>query len=211
MKFIQLISLLLLTGFQASAQNNSSELLNRFKQYITGDFDNANQVVEELKTGKVIHPLAIHVNRVVDSKVTNKPANFAGFFLLEESYYLAEGKPTEAKPYLFLFSLVNNDVIHLTTYQLTGYEKEALRNDNPTLQFNYDSLVPSPTFRGADYSWNAKEKTFSTVSVNELGNQMRFTLSETFSAKTLWVMELLEKDGKSLTAYSTPIRYERKQ
>jgi hypothetical protein len=210
MKFIQLISLLLLIGLQSSAQNNSGKLLNRFKQYITGDFDNANQVMEELKAGKVIHPLAIHVNRVADEKVINKPANLEGFFLLEESYYLTEGKPSEAKPYLFLFSKANNDVIHLTTYQLNGYKKEALRNDNTSLQFNYDSLVLSPTFKGADYLWNAKDKTFSTVSVNELGNQMRFTLSETFSAKTLWVMELLEKDGKSLTAYSTPIRFERK-
>ena len=211
MKLIQMISLLLLTGYHASAQNHSGEMLNRFKQYITGDFDNANQVMEELKAGKVIHPLAIHVNRVADEKVINKPTNLEGFFLLEESYYLTEGKPSEAKPYLFLFSKANNDVIHLTTYQLTGYKKETLRNDNPSLQFNYDSLVPSPTFKGADYRWNAKEKTFSTISVNELGNQMRFTLTETFSAKTLWVMELLEKEGKSLTAYSTPIRYERKQ
>jgi hypothetical protein len=210
MKFIQLISLLLLVGFQSSAQNNSGKLLNRFKQYITGDFDNANQVMEELKAGKVIHPLAIHVNRVADEKVINKPANLEGFFLLEESYYLTEGKPSEAKPYLFLFSKANNDVIHLTTYQLNGYKKEALRNDNTSLQFNYDSLVLSPTFKGADYRWNAKDKTFSTVSVNELGNQMRFTLSETFSAKTLWVMELLEKEGKPLTSYSTPIRYDRK-
>lgn len=206
-----LLACTILSSFAVSAQKNPTELLNRFKQYITGDFDNAKQVIEELKAGKAIHPLAIHVNRLADSKVINKPSNLTGFFLLEESYYLTEGKPTEVKPYLFLFSLVNKEVIHLTTYQLTGYKKESLRNDNPDLQFDYTSLVPSPTFKGADYRWNEKEKTFSTVSVNELGNQMRFTLSETFTAKTLMVMELLEKDGKSLTAYTTPILYERKQ
>lgn len=206
-----LLACTILSSFTVTAQKNPTELLNRFKQYITGDFDNAKQVIEELKAGKAIHPLAIHVNRVADSKVINKPSNLTGFFLLEESYYLTEGKPTEVKPYLFLFSLVNKEVIHLTTYQLTGYKKELLRNDNPDLQFDYTSLVPSPTFKGADYRWNEKEKTFSTVSVNELGNQMRFTLSETFTAKTLMVMELLEKDGKSLTAYTTPILYERKQ
>lgn len=206
-----LLACTILSSFEVTAQKNSTDLLNRFKQYITGDFDNAKQVIEELKAGKAIHPLAIHVNRVADSKVINMPANLTGFFLLEESYYLTEGKPTEVKPYLFLFSLVNKGVIHLTTYQLTGYKKESLRNDNPDLQFDYTSLVPSPTFKGADYRWNEKEKTFSTVSVNELGNQMRFTLSETFTAKTLMVMELLEKDGKSLTAYTTPILYERKQ
>jgi len=210
MKNIFVLLLFILSGFEVFAQDNSGKMLNRFKQYITGDFDNANQVIEELKTGKVIHPLAIHVNRVADDKVIHKPANLTGFFLLEESYYLTEGKPTEAKPYLFLFSQTSKDVIHLTTYQLNGYRKEALRNDNPGLQFDYDSLAPSPTFKGADYRWNEKEKSFSTVSVNELGNQMRFTLSETFTAKTLLVMELLEKEGKRLTSYSTPIRYERK-
>jgi hypothetical protein len=70
--------------------------------------------------------------------------------------------------------------------------------------------VPSPTFQGADYSWDAKKKTFSTISVNDLGNGMRFTLSETFTSQSLQVMELLEKNGQRLTPYDTPILYDRK-
>ncbi len=197
----------------ASAQETSEGkmLLNRFREYITGDFDNSRQVMAEMKAGKIIHPLAIHVNRVADDKVINQPTDLNGFFILEESYYLTSGKTMEAKPYLFLFTLKSDGIIHLTTFQLNNYTKEELRNDNAALKFDYKSLVPSPTFQGADYTWNPRQKTFSTVSVNELGNGLKFTLSETFTAKTLQVMELMEKDGQRLTTYETPILYERKQ
>lgn len=194
----------------ANAQRTPDELLKTFQQYITGDFNNANQVTAEMATGKIIHPLAIHINRVADDKVTNRPKGLRGFFLLEESYYLYEGKAIDVKPYLFLFQLTNDSTIHLTTYQLTQFAKETLRNNNPTLTFNYDSLTPSPTFKGANYRWNKKEKSFSTESVNELGNGMRFTLTEKFTATTLQVMELLEKNGNRITQYTTPILYERK-
>lgn len=196
----------------ASAQetSNGKALLNRFKEYITGDFDNSRQVMAEMKAGKIIHPLAIHVNRVADDKVINQPADLNGFFILEESYYLTSGKTMESKPYLFLFTLQSKGIIHLTTFQLNNYTKEELRNDNTVLKFDYKTLIPSPTFQGADYTWNPHKKTFSTVSVNELGNGLRFTLSETFTSKTLQVMELLEKNGQRLTAYDTPIIYDRK-
>jgi hypothetical protein len=36
------------------------------------------------------------------------------------------------------------------------------------------------------------------------------TLTEKFTATTLAVMELLEKDGNRITQYTTPILYERK-
>ena len=197
----------------ASAQetSNGKALLNRFKEYITGDFDNSRQVMAEMKAGKIIHPLAIHVNRVADDKVINQPADLNGFFILEESYYLTSGKTMESKPYLFLFTLQSKGIIHLTTFQLNNYTKEELRNDNTVLKFDYMTLIPSPTFQGADYTWNPHKKTFSTVSVNELGNGLRFTLSETFTSKTLQVMELMEKNGQRLTSYETPILYERKQ
>lgn len=208
-KYITLLCLCTLHVF-ANAQRTPDELLKTFQQYITGDFNNANQVTEEMATGKIIHPLAIHINRVADDKVINRPKGLRGFFLLEESYYLYEGKAIDVKPYLFLFQLTNDSTIHLTTYQLTEFAKETLRNNNPSLTFNYDSLTPSPTFKGANYRWNKKEKSFSTESVNELGNGMRFTLTEKFTATTLQVMELLEKNGNRITQYTTPILYERK-
>lgn len=208
-KALAFVCLLISLTTNAQKQN---KLLERFKKYITGDFDNNNQVIAEIKVGKIEHPLSIHVNRVADDKILNKPTNINGFFLLEESYYMTEGKPVELKPYLFLFELKGNSIIHLTAYQFPkDLKKVEIRNDNKNLQFDYKNLVPSPTFKGADYIWNSKNKTFSTNAPNELGNGLRFTLIETFTSEQLSVMELLEKDGKKLTTWLTPIIYDRRK
>jgi hypothetical protein len=210
MKLILTSYLLLLTSLTFSQQQN--KLLNIFQQYITGDFDNSEQVVAEIKAGKQIHPLAIHVNRVANNKIKNLTANFNGIFIIEESYYLNEGKPVEIKPFLFLFQPKSNTEIQLTVYQLPeGIKKEEFRNDNQHLSIDFNTLKPSPSFKGAVYTWNAKAKTFSTNAPNGLGNGMRFTLIETFTSNQLSVMELLEKDGKRLTPYDTPIIYKRKK
>lgn len=197
---------LLLICSVSIAQKNQS-LLARFQQYITGDFDNSAQVVAEIKLGKQIHPLAIHVNRLANYKVKNMPTDLKGFFIIEESYYLIDGKPVDLKPYLFLFEERVGGIIHLTTYQLTGIKKETIRNDNAALEFDYILLVPSPTFKGADYTWDSADKTFNTISANELGNGMKFTLTEKLAKQQLSVLEQVEKDGKQLTAWDTPIIY----
>lgn len=190
------------------AQKNKS-LLARFQEYITGDFDNSAQVIEEIKLGKQIHPLAIHVNRLANEKIKNIPSNLKGFFILEESYYLLEGKPIDLKPYLFLFEERTEGIIHLTTYQLSGIKKESIRNDNNALAFEFNLLVASPTFKGADYTWNVADKTFNTLSPHELGNGIKFTLTEKLAKQQLDVLEQVEKDGKLLTAWNTPIIYKR--
>lgn len=210
MKLLLISCFLLFTSITFSQHQN--KLLNIFQQYITGDFDNSEQVVAEIKAGKQIHPLAIHVNRVANDKIKNLPADLNGFFIIEESYYLTEGKPVDIKPYLFLFRAKSNNEVELSVYQLPEVvKKEEFRNDNQNLLIDYNTLKLSPTFKGAVYLWNVKAKTFSTNAPNELGNGMKFTLIETFSANKLSVMELLEKDGKRLTAYDTPIIYKRKK
>lgn len=208
MKYRMLAFLLVFTGVQLQAQKQSA-LLARFQQYITGDFDNSNQVIAEIKAGKQIHPLAIHVNRVATYKVNNVPKDLKGFFIIEESYYLIDGKQIDLKPYLFLFEEREGGIIHLTTYQLNSWKKEEIRNDNTDLRFDYTQLVPSPTFKGADYTWDPKDKTFNTISPNNLGNGMKFTLTEKFTDKQLSVLEQVEKDGKLLTTWNTPILYVR--
>ncbi len=200
--------LVVLSCFTANAQKQSA-LLSRFQQYITGDFDNSKQVVAEIKAGKQIHPLAVHVNRLANDKVKNIPENLKGFFIIEESYYLMEGKQLDLKPYLFLFEEKPGGIIHLTTYQLNDFKKEKIRNDNTELVFDYTKILPSPTFKGADYTWNANDKTFNTVSPNDLGNGMKFTLTEKFTKNQLSVLEQVEKDGKILTTWNTPIIYNR--
>ena len=204
-KIVLLITVLALT--QIVYAQKKSALINRFQAFITGDFDNSAQVVAEIKAGKQIHPLAVHVNRLANDKVKNIPNGLNGFFIIEESYYLVDGKPIDLKPYLFLFEEKTGGIVHLTSFQLTGLKKEEVRNDNLSLQFDFTQLQPSPTFKGADYTWNPSDKTFNTISPNDLGNGMKFTLTEKFTNKQLKVLEQVEKDGKLLTAWKTPIIY----
>jgi len=206
-------NLLLLAAMLASValQAQRNRVFETFRSYITGDFDNSEQVTAEIKAGRQLHPLSIHVNRIADGKVRNRPEGMKGFFILEESYYLSEGKPLDRKPYLFLFEPEGSDKVRLTAFQLPAHlKKEDVRNDNDTLSFDYGTLQQSPTFKGAVYDWNPSEKSFSTRAPNELPGGMRFTLIEHFTRDALEVMELLEKDGKRLTPYDTPILYRRR-
>ena len=208
--FILLYILLLCAA--GHAQKRNEKPIDVFRRYITGDFDNSAQVTEEIRSGRLSHPLAVHVNRVVDGRILNLPKDLDGFFILEESYYLSAGKPLEIKPYLFLFQPMDGNRVRLTAYQIPAeLKKEEIRNDNPSLVFDYLKLQPSPTFKGAVYDWDAGKKTFSTRSPNELPGGVTFTLIETFDAEILEVMELLEKEGKRLTPYEAPIVYRRRR
>ena len=209
---IILLSCLLFTACNGSkkAQNNMKPI-ELFKQIIVGDFDNSKQIAEEITAGKQIHPLAKHVNRIANSKIKNLPVDENSFFVLEESYYQYPVKPLDIKPYLFKFSEGENNSVILAVYLLpTNIDKKDIRNDNENLLFDFNELKLSPTFKGATYRFINPEKTFTTNAVNDLGNGMKFTLTEILTKEKLIVMELLEKEGKRLTPYETPIIYDRK-
>jgi hypothetical protein len=187
--------------------------IDLFRTIITGDFDNSRQVADEVAAGKQVHPLAKHVNRVADDKITGLPMTNAkfDFWIIEESYYEYPGKPMEAKPYLFNFSQGPRGSVLLKVYQFPpGLKKEDIKNNNPALRLALKDLKPSPTFKGAVYTFHPETETFTTDTPNDLGNGMTFTLTETLSKTQLVVMELLVKDGKRLTPYDTPIVYDRK-
>jgi hypothetical protein len=182
--------------------------IDLFKIYITGDFDNKRQIADEIKMGNQIHPLAVHVNRIADYRIKNAP-KVNGFWILEESYYTKPGQEeVEIKPYLFLFEAYSNDQVKLTPYSLPeNLDKKEIKNDNPELFFDFNQIKPSPSFKPAFYT--RKDNHFYIHAPNDLPNGMKFTLTETISATQLIVMELLEKEGKRLTPYDTPIVYDR--
>ena len=179
-----------------------------YKSYIQGDLDNITQVNAEVKAGKQVHPYAKHVNRLLDSKIKNLPKNHNGFYILEESYYTYPNKPMEMKPYLFWFEKTMMGKVKLHSLQIPkGWDKKDVRNDNPKFIVEYADLKDSPTFTPAVYT-KTETGFYIKVPVN-LPNGMKFTLEETIGKETFEVMESLEKDGKSLTPYSTPIIYKR--
>ena len=76
--------------------------LESMMQLLCGRFDNRQQYEAMQAAGKPF-PYAEHVNTVCNDKIRNLPTDFAGAFLLEESYYTTDGK-THASPHLFLFT-----------------------------------------------------------------------------------------------------------
>jgi hypothetical protein len=208
---LALATLFLCVACQTFAQQKAiMKPFDLYKQYIQGDLDNREQIAEERKAGKQIHPFAKHVNRLADSKITNKPANYQGFYILEESYYVYPDKPqdTVVKPYLFWFIEENGAVkLHSMELPKTIAPKD-IRNDNAALTLDYNDLKLSPSFKPATYSFNAASESFSIKSVNEFPGGT-FTLEETIAKETFTVMELLIRDGKPVTPYSMPIIYKR--
>ena len=204
---IYFVCLLIITACSPKIKTQLSDF-ELYKSYIQGDLDNKDQVDAEIKAGKQIHPYAKHVNRLFDAKIKNLPKEYNGFYILEESYYTYPNKPTETKPYLFWFEETEQGQIKLHSMQLpVGFDKKNIRNDNPKLFIEFKDLKESATFKPAVYS--KTDKGFYIKAPVDLPNGMKFTLEETIGKESFEVMELLEKGGKSLTPYTSPIIYER--
>ncbi|HRK75177.1 MAG TPA: hypothetical protein PLL64_12930 [Rhodothermales bacterium] len=181
--------------------------LDLFRTYITGDFDNRQQVERERKNGTPEHPFARHINRLADEKLRNAPSR-NGFWLIEESYYTYPDGSDKINHHLFFFEGVNPQTVRLYAYQLPeSLPMAQLTHDNPALSIDFSTLQVSPRFAPAEYTLTDGQ--FTLHAPNDWGNGMRFTLSETIGKDRLHVMELLEKDGQRLTPYSTPIEYDR--
>jgi hypothetical protein len=179
-----------------------------FKDVLCGTFDNKSQVETERKTGKQIHPLAKHITALAATKIKNLPANLNGYFILEESYYTYEGKPMEIKPYLFFIEPVSDTQIKLSSYSMPAdIPKADIRSDNAAFSLDFSTISVSKTFKPAIYT--LADSKFMVNHPTDLGNGMTFTLIETLAKNRLEVMELLEKNGKRLTPYETPIIYDR--
>lgn len=181
---------------------------DRYLSYLTGNFDNRAQIAAETKAGKQLHPYAKHVTRVIQSRVKNIPENYNGVFVLEESYYKYPDKDTVSKPYIFRFEkgLKGEVILHSVTIP-AAIDKATFRNSNPNWTLDFNDLKDSPTFQPAAYQ--RTKRGFYLKNPIELGNGMKFTLEETIGKGFLEVMELTEKDGKSLTPYNTPLQYKK--
>jgi hypothetical protein len=208
-KYLLLVMMVVSISCTPKIKNQLSDF-ELYKTYIQGDLDNIEQINAEVKAGKQIHPYAKHVNRLLDAKIKNLPKDYNGFYILEESYYTYPNKPMEEKPYLFWFEKTGKREVKLHSLQIPkNIDKKDLKNDNKKLSLNYADLKDSPTFKPAIYTRTANG--FYIKAPVDLPNGMKFTLEETIGKESFEVMELLEKGGKSMTPYSTPIIYKRIQ
>lgn len=199
---------MLATACNTTKSSHKITAYNYFKDVLCGTFDNKNQVELERKNGKQIHPLAKHVTAICNQKIKNLPVDIKGYFILEESYYTYDNKPIDIKPYLFFIENVSDTQMKLSSYSLpTDIPKADIRNDNAAFSLDFKTISVSKTFKPALYTLN--NGAFTVNHATNLGNGMTFTLIETLTKNRLEVMELLEKNGKRLTPYDTPIIYER--
>ncbi len=206
-KIISLFAMAIVLACKSTSPPVQSPIaIEIFKSYITGDFDNRQQIEAERAAGQQVHPFARHINRTADHKIKNAPQR-QGFWLIEESYYDMPDGSHKINHHLFFFEAVDARTVRLYAYQLPDYlPMEQLTNDNEALLIDYNDLRISPRFKPATYTFDGKD-TFTIRAPNDWGDGMRFTLIEKFTPGRLEVMELLEKNGQRLTPYDTPIIY----
>lgn len=181
--------------------------LDDFLQILCGHFDNARQLEELRQTGGPELPLAEHVNTVCNDKITGLPGDFAGKFVLEESFYTSGGR-THASPHLFLFT-EEGDGVRLTSYQLpkTADGSPVSYETMPVLP--YGELQVSERFTPALYT--LRDGVWEGGSVSMFSPTLKFTLYERFSPEVLEVTETMEANGKRTFGFDVPLLYRRKR
>lgn len=179
------------------------ERLEGFLQILCGRFDNRTQWEQMQELGEKEYPLARHVNTMCNDKITGLPQDFAGAFVLEESYYTI-GERTNASPHLFLFT-EEGEGIKLTSYDLPKDAGKTGVTYDTMEPIPYDQLQPSQKFTPAIY--HLKDGIWEGGSVSMFTPVLKFTLFERFSPELLEVSETMEVNGKRTFGYDQPILY----
>lgn len=181
--------------------------LQQFVDILSGHFDNSQQLEELRAQGISDFPAARHLNTPCNHKITGLPQDFAGIFLVEESYYTTNGS-THSSPHLFLFTQ-EGDQIKLTSYEVPdGYDKNSFTYEQlGALEFG--QLKASEKFTPALYT--LKDGVWEGGSVSMFTPAVKFTLFERFSPQLLEVSETMEVNGRRTFGFDRPILYRRVQ
>lgn len=178
--------------------------LSEFTGLLAGRFNNAEQFAAKQKSGQPF-PYAEHLNTVCNDKILHLPPDFAGVFMVEESYYTTDGK-THPAHHLFLFT-EEEAGIRLTSYEVpVGYGKDSFTYAN-LRPVAYADLKPSAKFTPALYT--EKDGVWEGGSVSHFSPVLTFTLFERFSKECLEVTETMEMNGRPTFGYGEPILYRR--
>lgn len=181
--------------------------LSTFISYLSGEFDNHEQIEQQEAAGKITHPHAHHINTVMNDRIEHLPADFPGIFLLEESYYEQNGS-TNLQPHLFLFEENEEGKIVLTSYEMPKeYTKDNFQASNPDLSLDYNHLQPSSKFTPVVYE--EQNAVFTGGSESMFTPVLKFILKESTSKDGLQVEERMEVNGKKTFGFDGPILYKR--
>ena len=180
-------------------------ILKDFVKLICGNFDNSEQLKELNDKNIFDYPYAERVNNICNDKIINLPADFEGFFIVEESYYTINEK-TRSSHHFFLFVQENEDV-KLISYEIPEpYNKSNFIYDNIE-KLDYFNLKVSEKFEPAVYK--LKNGVWEGGSVSMFSPTTKFKLFEKFSEEKLEVSEIMESNGKKTFGYDIPIIYKK--
>lgn len=179
-----------------------------FKKVIVGNFNNEEQIEKEKAEGKIIHPIAKHVNRICNDKIQNLPKDFKGIFVIEESYYtFVETGRTNILPHLFLFEETSEGKVKLISYEVPkSVSKKDFTNSNENLQMDYNELEISTKFNPMTYEYT-EGVGFYGRSFSNFGPDTTFLLEETLSENKFEVNEVLKKGDKVVVGFESPLLY----
>ena len=180
--------------------------LDDFLCLLCGRFDNTRQLRELREAGGPALPLAEHVNTICNDKIEGIPADFPGKFVLEESYYTADGR-THAAPHLFLFT-EEGEAVKLTSYQLPKGPDGGPVSYGTLPPMRWEDLEPSGKFTPALYTLHGG--VWEGGSVSMFSPVVKFSLYRRLSPEALEVTETMEMNGKRTFGYDVPIVYRRK-
>ena len=181
------------------------KLLGEFTAMLCGSFDNSVQLERFAAQGITGYPEARHVNTRINDHIDHLPEDFAGEFVLEESYYTTEGK-THASPHLFLFT-EEGEAVKLTSYQLPKAADGGAATYETLPPLRWEELQVSERFTPALYT--LRDGVWEGGSVSMFSPVLKFTLHERFSQESLEVAETMEVNGKRTFGYDVPIVYRR--
>ncbi|MGL5415448.1 MAG: hypothetical protein ACRDAU_07300 [Clostridium sp.] len=181
------------------------KILEEFMEHLCGEFTNEEQIRQEEKEGKVVHPIARHINGICNDKIKNLPKDFKGYFVIEESYYTM-GNFKNTLPHLFLFTVNSEDKVVLTSYDIPKeISKEDFRNNNKNIILEYTKLEVSKKF--APMVYEKIENGFKGESISNFTESTRFELRETITNEAMYVSEAFFNNDKMTFGFIQPIIY----
>lgn len=179
--------------------------LNKFIEMLCGTFDNRAQILQEKESRNLIHPKAKHIIGICNDKILNMPAEFKGFFVIEESYFEFDDKKIE-KHYLFLYDEDSSGNIILTSYNIPdAIPKESFTNNNESLRIDYIDLVVSPRFKPLTIV--EKNGRYFGENTSRFSEDTTFEFSLMVTPEYMLVKELLLKGNDRIAGYDTPTEY----
>lgn len=180
------------------------ENLKKVIQLLSGRFDNSEQFQSLSEEEQAQFPFAIHNNTFLNDLIVNRPKDFDGVFLHEESYYTLKNKE-KFKSDIFLFSTDESGDVVLKS--ITAPKELMNAKFNELKNIDFSDLSVSDKFVPLHYT--EQDGMFTGESHSMFTKTTAFILKQELSDEALVIKEELFNGGKRVFGFDRPIIYKR--